>query len=289
MKRNVEKFKKVSSLVVTLAVILNTFVMSGYAYNKVDIMDLATESNISSMTPYARKLELMDDGVLDQAVTAMIMQTDNIEELRDRLKECDIELLPVEKMTVDVSQNLVSDAEVQRASYNLSDDEVELLVHALKRGGQDYYHLCCGFTFNGTEADPATMDAVAMYYDATKADYYDYYDDSYGFSLRSGQQIYNGTIVFNFKDSYLNQFTGDPDYPYTCAVYVTPKAGAQNIAYGVDYYHTYGETELDLTDVSVDVTFGGTGLASGSVGTNFSVSHNEYTWQIAGLNVLLAT
>ena len=72
-------------------------------------------------------------------------------------------------------------------------------------------------------------------------------------------------------------------------MYVTPKAGAQNIAYGVDYYHTYGETELDLTDVSVDVTFGGTGLASGSVGTNFSVSHNEYTWQIAGLNVLLAT
>ena len=289
MKQNVGKCKKFCSLVVTFAVILNTFVMSGYAYKKVDIMDLATENNISSLTPYAQELELMDDGALDQAVTAMIMQTDNIEKLRDRLKECDIELLPVKKMSVDASQNLISGAELQRASYNLSDDEVELLVHVLMRGGQDYYHLCCGFLFDGTEADPATMDAVAMYFDPTKADYYDYYDDSYGFSLRSGQQVYNGTIVFNFKDSYLNQYTGDPDYPYTCAVYVTPKAGAQNIAFGADYYHTYGETNVDLTDVSVNVTFGGTGLASGSVGTNFSVSHNEYTWQIADLGVFMAT
>lgn len=41
MKQNVGKCKKFCSLVVTFAVILNTFVMSGYAYKKVDIMDLA--------------------------------------------------------------------------------------------------------------------------------------------------------------------------------------------------------------------------------------------------------
>lgn len=274
------KYRKCICSIIAFVCIFNSFTCIAYANSdtKIDIMSLATKQDIANITPYKEVLTLMDDKCLDTTISALIMQTDNINHLKERLNECNIELGPVKKTVYTPSQS-----KALASSTNLDIDEVELLVYSLKRGGQDYYHLCCGFSFTAYELDPATMDAVVMYFDSNSASYYDYYRDSKGFSMKSGQQANNGTVVFNFKDSYLG-LLGDLNYPYTCAVYVVPKSSATEVFYGTDFLHTYGHTDVDLTNVSVGVSFGGTGLVGGSIATNFSLSHGENSWQIGDTN-----
>ncbi len=259
-----------------MAIICCLFIsQAGLAINA-DVPDLKDLASISSenlsdfqITSLKNQIMNLDDKTYDGLIAELVWTTSDYKSLQKTLEKVGVELSDPKELN---DQN-----SIQR----IPPYDGNIVVYSNKRVTDSYYRLFAEYSLSTVEPFPKSADVIILYYDSTKATYYDYNAESRYSSLRSGQYATSGTLAFNFYDDIA--FT---NYSYS-AVYVTPKSGTsgQWLDYGADFVHTYTEYEVSGT-FTTSLKFGGTGLVGGSIGCSVTVSPNHVEWSIADLNAV---
>lgn len=261
------KKKLIVLLILTISLISNFNPI--YADN-VDILKNLDNIEINQMTKVEqdllkKEISKMSDDVFDQYMINLLQNSDDLNKLTKNLLYLGVDVF-IPKTQYDI-------LEVPPYSATIS-------VSSAKRTGDPYYRLYGYTSLSYPETKSGSYDVITVYFDSSKANYYSYNTSSYT-DLRSGLYATSGTVVFNLYDKYMGIST---QYG---AVYVTPKSGysGQWVDFGADWTHTFTKPEVTGITPTAQISFGGKGIVSGSIGVSVSIDPSvEQKWDKADTN-----
>ena len=251
-----------------LAVDSNSMVGSLESRTTINDLCLANIDSLSNdkLKAYQKQIKSLSDSEFDAFIMYLVQNTENYDILTENLAAFDIDFTKPES----------TDAGSLMAPMSVPSNNATISVASARQGSQNYQRLYAYAKLNSTETSPGSDDAIAVYFDSSKATFYSYAAGDYT-SLKSFTQKDNGTIIFNFYDrtSGSNQGYG--------VVYVTPKSSGVWIDYGAEWIHTYTTQNVSYTP-SLGFTYSGSGGVGGSAGVSWTVSTVEESWQLADVN-----
>jgi hypothetical protein len=215
---------------------------------------------------YEKQINSLSDSEFDDFIMYLIQNTEDYDLLAENLAAFDIEFTKPNTLAQGASMS----------PMGVPSNNAYISVASARQGSQSYQRLYAYVKLNATETSPGSDDAVAVYFDSNKADFYSYNTGDYT-SLKSFTQKDNGVLIFNFYDriSGSNQGYG--------VVYVTPKRSGVWIDYGAEWIHTYTTKSISYTP-TLEFSYGGAGKVEGSLGVSWTVSSVEAMWQRADVN-----
>ena len=204
-----------------------------------------------------------------QQVTAIMQDYDSDPEAAEAaLAELDAELVGEPQ-----TQTVPSGSPATRSTMPT---DYRLMVYALKRGGQSYYHLIWNLNAEEKETDCGSLDYVSIEWDTSRARYYSSRGDN-NYSTVRGRS--DGIVLFNLQDQDMNAGSLAAG-----SVQVTPTVAGE-MEYGSKFAHTYTVTENVVTSTTQFVS-SAAASADPSLGLSYTdsytvtTSQREYVWYL---------